>query len=81
MNKENLLKFFEQEYNNAKRVLDESPWYVDKEESVYRGLSRCYGVVMFLEQYCNDAISHEEIENAFNEVRDKFSVLIDMANM
>ena len=77
MVKENMLKYFEQEYNGVKRIFKENPaWLDNKTELVWKSMDRCLGIAAFLSEFYKDEITFEEIGNAYDELKEKLYALL-----
>lgn len=65
---EAVAKYFENEYNSTKDLLERNPYWGDPAESVWLATQRCLGVAMFV-QTCPNAVSYAEVDVLYEKVR------------
>lgn len=72
---EQIKKYFESEYNDAKRVIEQKVWWAKPREVVNNCKQRMLGSVMLI-QRIDETLSYEEIENLYNSYKEKLENLL-----
>lgn len=69
---EQVKKFFNQEYEDTKQLLERKPSWCKPREAVYNSIQRCLGVAQFV-QYVG--VEYEDL-SCYEEVREKLESLL-----
>lgn len=73
--KEALIAYFESEFEEAQRLIEQNPYWISKPEVVHNALQRCLGVAQFA-QICPDPVPFELVEPLYEELKQNLENLL-----